>query len=59
MTTNPAKRKVIALIDEQHFIVAQGALWSGPVKLADLAVARAAGVDRRIVRAVIKGAEAQ
>ena len=52
--TKPAQQKVHDLIRAQSLIIAQGSLWAGPIQLADLAVARAAGVDRRIVRAVIK-----
>jgi len=62
MRPKTAQEKVLKFIDENHFVVMQGAVWvpAGPVKLGDVAIARALGVDRRIVkRAILSRRDAQ
>ena len=52
--TYPAQLKVWKLIRENGFIVQNGAVYAGPVKLSDVAIARVAGVDRRMVKLAIE-----
>ena len=50
----PAQEKVLRLIQENGFVMKDSAVYAGPIKLSDVAIARAAGVDRRIVKSMLK-----
>ncbi|MDX1610979.1 MAG: hypothetical protein R3185_01335 [Candidatus Thermoplasmatota archaeon] len=54
----PAQGRVARLLLQHGFRVADGGVWAGPVALADTALARAAGVDRRVVKATVETIEA-
>lgn len=54
----PSQAKVAKLLLEQGLRVSDGQIYSGDVEVADVAVGRAAGVDRRIVRSAIETIEA-
>ena len=56
--TYPAQEKVWKLIRENGFVVQGGVVYAGPVKLSDVAIARVAGVDRRMVKLALKNPEA-
>ncbi|MCL7385730.1 MAG: amino acid-binding protein [Thaumarchaeota archaeon] len=51
----PARIKVVRLMIEHGIgITERGSLVVGPVEIADLALAKAAGVDRRVVRKTVE-----
>jgi predicted regulator of amino acid metabolism with ACT domain len=53
----PSQGKVARLLLENGLRVIDGNVYCGDIKLADSAVGRAAGVDRRIVRATVETIE--
>ncbi len=53
----PSQRKVALLLVKHGLSVHGGKAYCGDIKLSDSAMARAAGVDRRIVRSTIEGIE--
>ena len=53
----PSQGKVARLLLENGLRVSEGNVYCGDIKLADSAVGRAAGVDRRIVRATVETIE--
>ena len=53
----PAQEKIVRLLIKQGLRVRDGKLYSGDIELSDSAVARAAGVDRRIVSAAARTIE--
>lgn len=54
----PAQERVVRMMIEQGLRIHDGKIHSGPVEVADTAMARAANVDRRIVRSAVKAIEA-
>ncbi len=50
----PAQSRVAKLMLENGFSVQDGSVWAGEVALPDTAIARAAEVDRRVVKATIE-----
>ncbi|QLH74380.1 MAG: hypothetical protein HPY73_02230 [Methanomassiliicoccales archaeon] len=54
----PSQAKVAKLLLEQGLRVQDGRIYSGEIELADVAIGKAAGVDRRIVRAAVETIEA-
>jgi uncharacterized protein len=50
----PSQAKVAKLLLENGMRVSEGQIYCGEVEVADIALGRAAGVDRRIVRAAIE-----
>lgn len=50
----PAQEKLAQLMVVHGFRVADGEVFAGTVELADTALARAAGVDRRVVTATVR-----
>lgn len=54
----PAQEKIAKLLIHNGLRISQGRVLSGDVEVADSALARAAGVDRRIVAATIRTIEA-
>ncbi|WP_026068717.1 ACT domain-containing protein [Methanomassiliicoccus luminyensis] len=55
----PSQGKVAKLLLTNGMCVKGGRVYSGEVEVADMALARAAGVDRRIVRAAVETIEAE
>lgn len=53
----PSQAKVARLLLEHGLRVHSGAVYCGEIELADSAIGRAAGVDRRIVRATVETIE--
>ncbi|HEY3419516.1 MAG TPA: regulator of amino acid metabolism, contains ACT domain protein [Methanomassiliicoccales archaeon] len=53
----PSQAKVAKLLLENGMRVSGGRIYSGDVEVADVALGRAAGVDRRIVRSAIETIE--
>lgn len=53
----PSQGKVARLLLENGLRVSSGNVYCGDVQLADSAIGRAAGVDRRIVRATVETIE--
>jgi predicted regulator of amino acid metabolism with ACT domain len=49
----PSQARVAKLLLEQGLSVRDGRIFSGDVEVGDVAVGKAAGVDRRIVRATV------
>ena len=49
----PAQEKVVRMMINQGLRINNGAICSGDVEIADTAIGRAAGVDRRIVRSTV------
>jgi predicted regulator of amino acid metabolism with ACT domain len=49
----PSQARVAKLLLEQGLSVRDGRIYSGDVEVGDVAVGKAAGVDRRIVRATV------
>jgi predicted regulator of amino acid metabolism with ACT domain len=54
----PAQSEVARLMLDKGFSVADGKVRAGEIELADTAVARAADVDRRVVKATVETIEA-
>lgn len=50
----PAQERVVRLLIAHGLRIHDDKVYAGDVEIADTAVARAAGVDRRIVRATVK-----
>jgi hypothetical protein len=50
----PAQERVVRLMIRLGLRIDGESVWAGPVEIADTALARAADVDRRIVRATVK-----
>lgn len=50
----PAQERVVRLLIQHGLRIDADAVWCGPVEVADTALARAARVDRRIVRSTIR-----
>ncbi|MCE5296911.1 MAG: ACT domain-containing protein [Euryarchaeota archaeon] len=50
----PSQAKVAKLLLEQGLRVQEGRIYSGEIELGDVAIGKAAGVDRRIVRAAVE-----
>lgn len=55
----PAQSRVARLMLDQGFAVRDGDVWAGSVSLTDTAIARAADVDRRVVRSTVETIEEQ
>lgn len=53
----PARSRVARLLLDQGFAVRDGDVWAGKVGLTDTAIARAAEVDRRVVRSTVETIE--
>jgi predicted regulator of amino acid metabolism with ACT domain len=53
----PSQAKVVKLLLEHGLRVNEGRVYCGDIEIADMAVGRAAGVDRRIVRSAIETIE--
>lgn len=53
----PAQSRVAKLMLNQGFAVRDGGVWAGEVALTDTALARAANVDRRVVKATVETIE--
>ncbi len=53
----PSQAKVAKLLLEHGLRVQEGRVYCGDIEIADMAVGRAAGVDRRIVRSAIETIE--
>jgi len=49
----PSQARVAKLLLDQGLSVREGRIYSGDVEVGDVAVGKAAGVDRRIVRATV------
>ncbi|MBI2077421.1 MAG: amino acid-binding protein [Euryarchaeota archaeon] len=54
----PAQEKIARLLIRNGLSIREGKVYSGEVELADSALGRAAGVDRRIVAATVRTIEA-
>jgi predicted regulator of amino acid metabolism with ACT domain len=54
----PARSRVARLMLDRGFAVRDGDVWAGNVGLSDTALARAADVDRRVVRSTVETVEA-
>jgi len=50
----PSQAKVARLLMKSGFSVRDGRIFAGNVEVADTAVARASGVDRRVVRSAVE-----
>lgn len=50
----PAQERIVRLMIQLGLRIHEGEIFCGPVRLTDTALARAAGVDRRIVTATVK-----
>lgn len=50
----PAQARVARLLLKHGFAVREGTVWAGGVSLTDTSLARAAGVDRRVVKATVE-----
>lgn len=50
----PAQERVVRLMIHDGLRIHEGAVFAGDVEIADTAIARAADVDRRIVRATVE-----
>ncbi|OPY32437.1 MAG: ACT domain protein [Methanomassiliicoccales archaeon PtaU1.Bin124] len=53
----PSQAKVAKLLLEQGFRVHQGRIYAGDVELGDVAIGKAVGVDRRIVKSAVETIE--
>ncbi len=53
----PAQSRVAKLMLDHGFAVRDGGVWAGDVSLTDTALARAANVDRRVVKATVETIE--
>lgn len=53
----PAQSRVAKLMLDHGFSVREGGVWAGDVGLPDTAIARAANVDRRVVKATVETIE--
>lgn len=53
----PAQSRVARLLLDEGFSVREGDVWAGSVGLTDTAIARAADVDRRVVRSTVETIE--
>src|SRR3989304_1797526 len=53
----PAQEKVAQLMVQMGFRVFENRVFAGPVEVSDTALARAAGVDRRVVTATTRTIE--
>jgi len=53
----PAQEKVAQLMVRYGLRVREGQVYAGPIEISDTAMARAAGVDRRVVTATVKTIE--
>lgn len=53
----PAQARVARLLLRYGFSVQDGEIWAGEVGLTDTGLARAAGVDRRVVKATVETIE--
>ena len=53
----PAQEKVAQLMVQYGLRVQGGQIHAGPIEVSDTAIARAAGVDRRVVTATVKTIE--
>ena len=53
----PAQEKVARLLLRHGVKVTEGKAWCGDIELGDTALGRAAGVDRRVVRATVQTIE--
>jgi predicted regulator of amino acid metabolism with ACT domain len=54
----PAQSRVAQLLIDRGFAVRDNDVWAGNVGLTDTAVARAANVDRRVVRSTVETVQA-
>lgn len=50
----PAQSRVAKLMLNRGLSVRDGGVWAGEIELTDTAIARAAGVDRRVVKATVE-----
>lgn len=54
----PAQSRVAQLLIDQGFSIRDDDVWAGAVGLTDTAIARAADVDRRVVRSTVETVQA-